>query len=520
MQKKGGARGSAAAIAQTPWRPSAIVFRFAAYWVYFAIGTFLFTKLDRFGFELATRKYSQDLVNQIFGSEYPDGYLFGWHDGTGSPRGQDLITVVLAEQTSLDAWAEYWPPTFGFHAEVLDQICMRRPKAVFIDIIFRDRRGDGTLEKLQAAIHRCVCANVNDGNGVDVYLASPTEAKRSPILPELLTPGACGRKAVAVRVPKVTDAQDRGNREYPLVYAQADGTRSTAALQLFQKHLCREDETESRCGPSLERYRDTMQLFWGTRLARFSDQDCQLPDNGVLRALTARILGNPEKFRLNCPYTQTITALNLLQAPLVHTPDNVTPLVTGKVVLYAMHVSGSGDLVYPATHKKLPGVYLHAMAIDNLVTYGDRYLRAIPEGIEIGTDGITLRVITFDALVFSLFAAVAAVLRIRRERNSETEHPTHTDESSSQETAQRVSHLRFAYRFGARFALWLGARVGVPIVVVVLAGTVGLRFFRLAPLNWFGFILLAESADWLIEIKERVAGAIDQSWSESTGRSK
>ena len=45
----------------------------------------------------------------------------------------------------------------------------------------------------------------------------------------------------------------------------------------------------------------------------------------------------------------------------------------GKVVLYGFDVAGSSDLIRPATHVALPGVFLHAMALDNLLTWGEHY---------------------------------------------------------------------------------------------------------------------------------------------------
>ena len=43
------------------------------------------------------------------------------------------------------------------------------------------------------------------------------------------------------------------------------------------------------------------------------------------------------------------------------------------MVLYGFDVAGSSDLIRPATHVALPGVFLHAMALDNLLTWGEHY---------------------------------------------------------------------------------------------------------------------------------------------------
>jgi len=44
--------------------------------------------------------------------------------------------------------------------------------------------------------------------------------------------------------------------------------------------------------------------------------------------------------------------------------------ITGKHVFYGAHVAMAADLIHPPTHSALPGVYLHSMALDNLLTFG------------------------------------------------------------------------------------------------------------------------------------------------------
>ena len=51
------------------------------------------------------------------------------------------------------------------------------------------------------------------------------------------------------------------------------------------------------------------------------------------------------------------------------------------VVLYGADLAGLADTVVPPTHVKLPGVYLHAMAFDNLLTDQGDYRRSLGDKI-------------------------------------------------------------------------------------------------------------------------------------------
>jgi CHASE2 domain-containing protein len=56
-------------------------------------------------------------------------------------------------------------------------------------------------------------------------------------------------------------------------------------------------------------------------------------------------------------------------------PD-VERVIRGKAVFYGASFDASGDRVVSPTYHDLPGVYLHAMAYDNVVSLGGSYKRA------------------------------------------------------------------------------------------------------------------------------------------------
>lgn len=55
------------------------------------------------------------------------------------------------------------------------------------------------------------------------------------------------------------------------------------------------------------------------------------------------------------------------------TDEDLEAILQDKVVFYGADVTAAADLIYPPTHDRLAGVYMHAMAMDNLLTYGPDY---------------------------------------------------------------------------------------------------------------------------------------------------
>jgi CHASE2 domain-containing sensor protein len=77
-----------------------------------------------------------------------------------------------------------------------------------------------------------------------------------------------------------------------------------------------------------------------------------------------------------CPPVLTIPANALISGNiLTATPgtDPVLELMKDRIVLIGVNLPSSRDTVPTPIHERLPGVYFHAMALDNLLTFGDAY---------------------------------------------------------------------------------------------------------------------------------------------------
>jgi hypothetical protein len=145
------------------------------------------------------------------------------------------------------------------------------------------------------------------------------------------------------------------------------------------------------------------------------DGDCGA-SVGLMESGREFLLQGLKWLRWRCPYTPRVSAMSLLAGG--GTLDLGRPLDVGegrpapehrqhpqilrdKVVLYGFDLAGLSDVVSPPTHATLPGVFLHAMALDNLLTWGERYKAPAVWAFDrrIGADSVTF--VTF-IVVFAL----------------------------------------------------------------------------------------------------------------------
>ena len=238
-----------------------------------------------------------------------------------------------------------------------------------------------------------------------------------------------------------------------------------------------------------------MQTVWGVKAPQLNweqaDQGvfCRAQNQWLLRRgydlLIANFLGNPASVRQTCPYPQVIKARDFMDGEFRSDTDVVQAFRTAlapepdgppKIVFYGASLVGARDAVQTPTHGKTPGVFLHAMALDNLLTFGAGYIRE--------RDG-------FDPVLLSLNWGFALLVAI-------------------------VSVLSLDLK--ARFAADGMSRVkrGALTVATLLTGWVVIGFviyvsfywLRLAPVNWLGFLGLTVvlQIPWVDSAISRIIG--------------
>lgn len=306
-----------------------------------------------FGLRDASDHHSETWLLRMLAPFYPES-------------GQQDVVVVLIDDQALTDLGASWPLRYGEQARLLRQLLSYQPKSLFVDLLYTQRRYDGgPTESLQR-----VLSSFRE-QGVPLILADYHDAQgRSLVLPEFA--------AMANTAP--THWSGYGER-YPLLLPSPQGTLRTPALQLYQAACLELDCSQEGFGaPLLVRWG-----YWSDAgMQDFVDlSGCDLRGQRgdwrqVFSMLAAdafrsqRIASEVERPQ-PCPYTRTLYA-NQLRDP------SVAEVLRGKHVLLGAHIRGIPDFVSSPVQGLLPGVYVHAMALDNLLTQGHSYWRAAPDG--------------------------------------------------------------------------------------------------------------------------------------------
>lgn len=368
----------------------------------------------------------------------------------------DDIGVILLDDESLAGLKSSWPAVYGLHAEVLRKLLTARPKALFIDFTFRDRRTappDGVLsdewmpehyvrdDSLTMLVNTLQMYQMMD---IPVYLQAGAlnfyqhHAVLSELAPYVTLVSGWGdaREQADIRAlsyqfapelrnaGRMADIQDAG--DLPLcddvaMHRTGDGnlrgcdvTGITAAATTIYQHLCSgKERTQSiergwKCDQSLMMpsktdksawlaWRDDlsdrpMWLSWPDRQADYSEwkkaydqygnaippYECgpQYSDADVFK----RVLGNltalfgfSDRATVNCAPFHTISAEQVFRdTPLA---GRWVENFKDRIVMYGQNLQGFQDAVRPPTlDTDIPGVFVHAMALENLLSNGSGYL--------------------------------------------------------------------------------------------------------------------------------------------------
>ncbi|HEX9173315.1 MAG TPA: CHASE2 domain-containing protein [Telluria sp.] len=426
------------------------------------------------------------LVQRIFGEEFATRQqalvyspIAGFGYGEGS---RDQLRVLLIDDAALVAAGQGWPAQYSYSARLLRAVSQYRPKAVFIDIYYAATREDASLPLLLQQLCRL------KEQGTAVYLAATRNRTGAYALrPELeQLAGRCFEK-VAVRY--TPDAIDRMAWNYPLRQNDASNGVAvrSAALALYESGRAK-----------LAGDTPPLALTWGSRAAH--NGVGWVGDDGK-SAYCRRSRGAADLWRSVipasmyddgeqpvCVYHETIRA-GQLTSTTAEEDARLRQLIEGKVLMIGTALADSGDLVLSPIHGRIPGVYLHAMALDNLLTQGADYARDMP--------------LSFDRrhapLLLFLFVALAAVTLLpklfdawllARVRRPWLKDPLQAVANRNWLRCRRVDPIA-ALAFLAMCAL----RVLLSLAVGALVLWVGQRFLGLGVLSIMGVIFLTMMAE-------------------------
>ncbi|WP_410474770.1 CHASE2 domain-containing protein [Guyparkeria sp. TX1] len=293
-----------------------------------AIGAFYFlVVVDVFNIEAETRKMSQSFTAQVMAPFYPSD--------------QSDVLVILFDNSFLREGGT-WPASFTSHAHLVNRLSSLNPESVFYDIIFGKRSGNHDVTPLVSAINRLEQKQIPFYYPKDVNDVAINEI------------GDVSRQVI-------TQWDNHG-----VFYPPTHQGMSTPAFEIYRQNV--DNQVDLSQWPN-------MFVYWGAREARnlsgFWEKTSKSWDIFFSQETQPR------------PYIPSVTYQEFFST---NDREELRQLVSGKHVLVGTSIDGIEDYVTNAVDGQAPGVFLHAMALDNLLKFGTDYFR---DGDKIGPSSIS-----------------------------------------------------------------------------------------------------------------------------------
>lgn len=427
--------------------------------------------LNPFGFSSLVQRYTQDISNLL---------ITGPSYGIG---GHDAISVAQIDDGTITATQMSWPWTYGMHARVLDAIRLYKPRAVVVDFLFVDSRKSGlrrdpTLNELIDEIHRY------QRDKIPIYFEAGED---EPLIKPIANTG------VPVVDPSII--LNQGNaRQYPLTGNCLNHERNTAkclslALKVYSDNAQTWGYRPLNANPSPGAL---MELLWGTntdpinnKWMRPTDADgksytCE-QDVGFFGRIYLAFF-DPAAVRVRCPYDGVIPVEALLSGQ----PDpDVTKLASHRIVFYGATIEAARDTSFTPVNMNLLGdVFVHAMALDNLITLNGTPQQNVIRifGNTYSGDGVQIVAILPVILILS-WLHMRRLKRKRERGEHEDRNRSVTAEFMLEKVLEIGWHwLAFFLALGAGLALTLAAGLSVANWVEVVFVSVELAALLLVGL--------------------------------------
>jgi len=425
--------------------------------------------MNPFGFSDLVQRYSQDVAGLLITGPY----FYG-------TEGRDQVSVAIIDEGTLQALQAPWPWRYGDHARMLDALLAYKPKAVVVDFLFVDSRPDATLPELAETVRRYREAHVPlyfEG-GIDLPFGE------NPLRPEIAGTG------VPVLDPTI-EINGGVARQYNVTghcFGQKpdpDGSCPSLAFRVYRDLYPHQP---------LQRVDGLMELVWGTRTAPENHWITRTREDGAQVSCIGDEMGtlrrwylaffDPGAVKTPCPYTAEFPV-----SALQTNPDDadVVKMATGRVIFYGGALQGAQDKVYTPVNNLLPGVFVHAMAMDNLITFRGRPYQNTATFNGKPLDGNLVQVIAVFPVI--LILAWLHLRTARRER--EARERSVTFEYFLEKTIEKVwNYFAFALALGVGLILTLvsGLSVANWVEVVFVSAELAALLLVDAPDSVWGYL--------------------------------
>ncbi|HYL00778.1 MAG TPA: CHASE2 domain-containing protein [Steroidobacteraceae bacterium] len=319
------------------------------------------------------KRFSQDLVYAWFGNER---WLYPRVPAAAGPGAGPHVLVVMVDEPALALRGARWPVPVEFHAQFLAELEVLRPRAIMLDFLLIDPAPQPDVCELLTVGARL------RAEGIPLYLAvtrpedlAPMDAAACRDANGALIHGT--QVFTPVSVQRQADGSDFVSRRYPFEQrAAADAAPGSGLASAAVRMYCDSERAPDACLARLTHVAAAdagFELAWSPEgdpfNQRWSHASC-IETTSPLRA----ILNQPALPRESpCPPVATLFAGALLSPQvdpgLGASNESLFAIADGAFVFVGGNFRGSGDLVTTPLHTLLPGVYYHAVALENLLVF-------------------------------------------------------------------------------------------------------------------------------------------------------
>ncbi len=341
--------------------------------------------VEPFGLANASKAQSMRLSARVAAPFYDDS-------------ARDAIAVVLIDDRALDAVGMGWPPTYRQYDALLQRVLEQRPRAVYLDVLLlEEREYDDSFESAYASLNAAVAAH---DPAIPVFFGVGAPGQCSIFssdggVQDVVT----GWQGVGAGYPLRVDADSvhEGAAHMACDRPGVTGAGTDSVAFALYRHACATGseagcrEAASAFPPAAMGLPLAVQWGWrppvrdgdGTRCEGPQDVAAGRPSPTRMERWTsaARLAwdsfrgaadpGREDRNRERCVFPLTVFADALVHdETLMERGPGGRPLLEDRVVLVGTRLIGLDDLVSTPVNQQVPGVYLHAMALDNLMQWG------------------------------------------------------------------------------------------------------------------------------------------------------
>ncbi|NOX09479.1 MAG: CHASE2 domain-containing protein, partial [Gammaproteobacteria bacterium] len=326
---------------------------------------------DPFGLESQSDDASRDVFYRLISPLY------------SSKVQKDIVIVLLNEKSIQSLYdsriiaSNEWPILYQDHGYLISRIANYHPRAIFVDVYFKKNRStDNTFDAMYRRIKRA-----SDYNNVPMYFSRGTGT-------ESLTP-------IQKKISELGQLTVNGWSGYIQGYPLEENNIPTVAAALYVES-CGKDAPFNACSDNYiditKKSRGPISVLWGNSPAppviRQTIKECSKKNifSQLIGGLFSGILDiNPEDYltSTDCPFHQMIGINELIAIDKGIYDDTrndrfkkqLEEALRDKIIFYAIDFNGVNNRIVTPVHGTLPSVFLHAMALDNLIQYGNNYVR-------------------------------------------------------------------------------------------------------------------------------------------------